>query len=174
MCLSVLTISCQTEDIISHQQNILQNPQRSISKIQVRQPQLPHPARPIHQSSDPNSVHIHPSEEVKGAAAALIGRRVFLGFVKAPTFSGKNPTKLLHGVNANTNNPRVERERAAVPVSGGAGGVWVVVGVEKNDLEGAWGEREEAAEVGQWGCGEGREGNGNSVALERARKRDGK
>lgn len=173
-----LPISCQTEDIISHQQNILQNPQRSISKIQVRQPQLPHPARPIHQSSDPNSVHIHPSEEVKGAAAALIGRRVFLGFVKAPTFSGENPAKLLHGVNPNADGPRVERERAAVPVVGVAGGsggvVGVVVGVEKDDLEGAWGEREEAAEVGQWGCGEGREGNGNSVALERARKRDGK
>lgn len=169
-----LPISCQTEDIISHQQNILQNPQRSISKIQVRQPQLPHPTCPILRSSDatdPNPVHVHPSEEVKRAAVALIGRWGFLGFVKAPTFSGKNPTKLLHGVNANTNNPRVERERAAVPVSGGAGGVWVVVGVEKNDLEGAWGEREEAAEVSEWGCGEGREGDGNGVAWEGARRR---
>ena len=176
-----LPISCQTEDIISHQQNILQNPQRSISKIQVRQPQLPHPTCPILRSSDatdPNPVHVHPSEEVKRAAVALIGRWGFLGFVKAPTFSGENPAKLLHGVNPNADGPRVERERAAVPVVGVAGGsggvVGVVVGVEKDDLEGAWGEREEAAEVGQWGCGEGREGNGNSVALERARKRDGK
>jgi len=73
--------------------------------------------------------------------------------------------------------PRVERERAAVPVSGvdgASGGVSVVAGAEKNDLEGAWGEREEAAEVGEWGCGKGREGNGDGVALEgTGRRREG-
>jgi len=163
-------MSCQTEDVISHQQNILQNPQGSISKIQVWQPQLPHSACPIHhRCSNPNPVHIHPSEEVESAAAALIGRRVFLGFIKAPTFAGENPAKLLHGADPMAKDPRAERERAAVPVAGVAspsGGVRVVVGAEKDDLEGAWGEREEAAEVGEWGCGEGREGNGNGVALE--------
>lgn len=61
----------------------------------------------------------------------------------------------------------MERERAAVPVSGVGGGIRAVVGGEKDDLEGGWGEREEETKVSEWGCGEGREGDGNGVVLER-------
>ncbi|KAJ1391515.1 MARTX multifunctional-autoprocessing repeats-in-toxin holotoxin [Sesbania bispinosa] len=141
----------------------------------MRQPQFPHSECPIRRSNStdpphPNPVHIHLSEEVNNTATAvtvLIRRRVFLGFEKGPTFAGKNPAKPLHRVDPFVGDPRVKRQGAAIPVADVAacgGGVTVVsVGVEKDDLEGAWGKANKMAKVGKGCCGKRREGDGNGV-----------
>lgn len=128
------------------------------------QSQLPHSARPIRQpdSTDPthtNPVHIHLPEEINSTAAAavLIRRWGFLALEKGPTFAGEDPAKPLHRADPVSGDPRVQRSGTAIPVAhaaaeGGGGGVRVLVGVEKDDLEGAWRESDEETKVGQWCC----------------------
>lgn len=51
----------------------------------------------------------------------------------------------------------MKRYRAAIPVpavTAVSGGATEAGGVEKDELEGAWGEVDEMAKVGEWGGGE--------------------
>lgn len=101
---------CKIEDIISHEQNILQNPQRNtILKIKCRQSQLPNPTlsttiTTIDHLLRSNSMRIHFPKHIHRTRR----RRILLirRPKKCPPIPSQNPRKILHWIHRFPRNPR--------------------------------------------------------------------
>lgn len=168
----------KVEDIVSHQKNVLQNPQGHIPEIQCRQPQLSNPIAfpqiPIsirQLFATTNSTRIQLSVQIYFPVYGILKICVTtVSLEKGPTLSKQSLGESIHGLNPLSGGGGEERERGAVPIVIAQRldlWMWDAAVFQESQLEVALGEIDEEAEVGERGGGERGERQRHAVVWQR-------